>query len=577
MKKNLLILMMTVLCAGFVSAQTVNTVRGFVPGGSTGTIAGDVNEQAYGAFGLPFGAIVQGAAGYELSASIAQMQLVPDTTIAVITYGEGYRNGRFNLSWDSIQTLLAAQATDCDAEGLHGFVQLQVPNVAEYNYDSLQVVKLYVCPENKLDNVSNDYLVIALNNVCWFKSNLRDNTAGRIYASDRYQVTDSLTFGLLYTWSEAAGAEPACNEDGFLQGICPDGWHLPSGEEMSLVRAIPATDLRADTLWNGLTNTNATGFSAMPAGLFNSTTQQFEGLFTETDFWTADNCEDGSHSVMQLAYFCDVPLTPNRLDDDRLSVRCVYDIIKAFDKCEDNGDNDDDDPDLNTCPGLTNVSAMTATRGIEFDITNYDPNLVTRVNVSFQIFDTDHPNGYYTSDPFNPQPQIGETSTTAHVAVPFQGNIGQDVTKVIAHVQIQFADGTQCGVDNVPYLENSDIIYEATTPQVTCPDVTNVAAMQTTRGIEFDITDYDARVVTEINVEFKIIETDPDGTYVNVRSVPQTSETSTTAHVAVAVPSDYNSSDVTRVIAYVQIRFAGGTQCGVDDVLNLDPVTIYGE
>lgn len=470
MKKNLLILMMTVLCAGFVSAQTVNTVRGFVPGGSTGTIAGDENEQAYGAFGLPFGAIVQGAAGYELSASIAQMQLVPDTTIAVITYGEGYRNGRFNLSWDSIQTLLAAQATDCDAEGLHGFVQLQVPNVAEYNYDSLQVVKLYVCPENKLDNVSNDYLVIALNNVCWFKSNLRDNTAGRIYASDRYQVTDSLTFGLLYTWSEAAGAEPACNEDGFLQGICPDGWHLPSGEEMSLVRAIPATDLRADTLWNGLTNTNATGFSAMPAGLFNSTTQQFEGLFTETDFWTADNCEDGSHSVMQLAYFCDVPLTPNRLDDDRLSVRCVYDIIKAFDKCEDNGDNDDDDP-------------------------NPDP------------------------DP-NPNP-------------------------------------------------NPD--------PITCPDVTNVAAMQTTRGIEFDITDYDARVVTEINVEFKIIETDPDGTYVNVRSVPQTSETSTTAHVAVAVPSDYNSSDVTRVIAYVQIRFAGGTQCGVDDVLNLDPVTIYGE
>ena len=43
MKKNLLIMMMMVLCAGFASAQTINTVHGFVPGGSTG---GPVSQSA---------------------------------------------------------------------------------------------------------------------------------------------------------------------------------------------------------------------------------------------------------------------------------------------------------------------------------------------------------------------------------------------------------------------------------------------------------------------------------------------------------------------------------------------------
>ena len=45
--------------------------------------------------------------------------------------------------------------------------------------------------------------------------------------------------GVYYTWADAVGADPAsnCNEnkcelpEGDIQGICPDGWHLPSVDE----------------------------------------------------------------------------------------------------------------------------------------------------------------------------------------------------------------------------------------------------------------------------------------------------------------------------------------------------------
>ena len=157
MKKNLLIMMMMVLCAGFVSAQTINTVRGFVPGGSTNSAFG-----TYAAFGQPFATIANNH-GHEVSVGLAQMQLVTDSITDVVTCGQGYHKHGFDLTEEELQELLV----QCENEGQRGYLRSQKPNVAvqDYYYDSLVVIDLYVCPcTTTVEN--EEYEVIALNGEC---------------------------------------------------------------------------------------------------------------------------------------------------------------------------------------------------------------------------------------------------------------------------------------------------------------------------------------------------------------------------------------------------------------------------
>ena len=101
---------------------------------------------------------------------------------------------------------------------------------------------------------------------------------------------DCAKYGRLYTWAAAVGkTEEECGYGqecnlgtGDIRGICPTGWHLPSQDEWK--ELIVAVDdniteyttpnaagkvLKSQTGWNakeGITNEDAFGFSALPAG-----------------------------------------------------------------------------------------------------------------------------------------------------------------------------------------------------------------------------------------------------------------------------------------------------------------------
>lgn len=342
MKKNLLIMMMMVLCAGFVSAQTINTVRGFVPGGSTNSASG-----TYSAFGQPFATIANNH-GHEVSVGLAQMQLVTDSITDVISCNEGYQKNGFNYTAEQLQEIL----TECEMEGSRAYLRKQTPNAADqdYYYDSLVVVDLYVCPcTTKVEDI--EYNVFALNGECWFRDNMRNEMNGSMtYTSELNNVDESNveTYGRLYTYETVINGATSC-EDGSVQGICPQYWHLPSVDEMDPLFALPAENLRINGNWIVGGNNNLTGFSAQPAGFYNSISQRFEGMLTETDFWMVDctnlNPEDGQVPVFQLIYSCNTPLRPNRPVDDAISVRCVYNIVKMLEDCE-----PDQNPNTNPVP-----------------------------------------------------------------------------------------------------------------------------------------------------------------------------------------------------------------------------------
>jgi len=488
MKKNLLIMMMMVLCAGFASAQTVSTVRGFVPGGSTGAMNNDTYA-TYATFAQPFATMVNNN-GHEVTVGLAQMQLVTDSITDVVTCGQGYHKHGFDLTEEELQELLV----QCENEGQRGYLRSQKPNVAvqDYYYDSLVVIDLYVCPcTTTVEN--EEYEVIALNGECWFKENMRNNFEGSmVYTSELNSVDPAdpeqlKTFGRLYTYEATIRGAEVC-EDGEIQGICPDRWHLPTVDEVDPLFTLPAENLRVDGHWIVDGNNNMTEFSAQPAGYYNSISQRFEGMLTETDFWMVDcnnlNPENGQLPVFQLIYSCNTPLRPNRPVDDAISVRCVYDIVKHLEDCDPNP-NPNPDPQY-TCPSVSfkPSDAMSVLPG---NIASYGEIQSTITSV---VFDGVAWGNFAARDSVKNQ-VINVTPNGDFVWQYTNGNLTTEVMSLTGNILITFDNGQVC---STPVSREQEVVNY-------CPTIGNVTQLGDL-GYSFAVNDYDANKISNVTVHY---------------------------------------------------------------------------
>ncbi|HOS57303.1 MAG TPA: FISUMP domain-containing protein [Bacteroidales bacterium] len=155
----------------------------------------------------------------------------------------------------------------------------------------------------------NTYLVLQLGSQCWMRENLRvtryangtnitlsatpsTNTAYRMNPNNN--ASNVSTYGYLYNWAAVMnGASSSDSNPSGVQGICPDGWHLPSKREWEQLKNYLVSQssyhcnfnneylgksLASTTGWNSSSTTcavgnnpssnNSTGFSAPPAGSF---------------------------------------------------------------------------------------------------------------------------------------------------------------------------------------------------------------------------------------------------------------------------------------------------------------------
>lgn len=136
----------------------------------------------------------------------------------------------------------------------------------------------------------NTYHTVQIGTQCWLKENMRttrqpDGTAISNLLYPDGDVNNIATYGYLYDWTTAL------NRSTSRQGICPNGWHVPSDYEWTLLTNYVssqdifycgsnstsiAKSLASTTGWssnsssctigNDQTSNNATGFSALPAG-----------------------------------------------------------------------------------------------------------------------------------------------------------------------------------------------------------------------------------------------------------------------------------------------------------------------
>ncbi len=321
--KNLFFIALFIFCMGAAVAQNTQpqTVRGFNAGSNTENGLSVVLGQSFGG--------IYAQNGYEVTEGVAQAQLKQEHYTATVNYGEGYNDHGFTYS-------------DHTSVGTYNNSRYEV-HATQEGYDLLttlilRVLKVVNCGEIVYDGDNNPYPTVAVAGYCWTQKNLRtrhyadDNaevSGSMLYHSDLYpdEVHHDTTYGRLYTWASAtrAGADGTVTPDehGYVQGVCPYGWHIPTAVEKAALEALPVEELRTAELWvTPNANTNSTGFTALPAGKFNAATQQFIGLGSQTDWWTVATTTTIPASI-QLQYYCNTPLNGQPSANDGLSVRCV--------------------------------------------------------------------------------------------------------------------------------------------------------------------------------------------------------------------------------------------------------------
>ena len=311
MKKILFILAIALCGAGMLSAQSM---KGFVSAGANGGIDAS--------FGMPFmGAATGGDYAVTLEKPYSQLEEVTiDTTVlGGINYDDGY------FTFNPVKTT--------DAGTHHKYFTLNDPQ----NLDVLATLNLTVLPcgpgETVTDAAGITYNTVAVAGFCWTKENLR--TPHDSAASYDDINANGTTYGLLYPWYAAANVEPDGSQDtihvdGYVQGICPAGWHLPNSEEFDALATVNTRDLNDTNLWVGPhweDNTNASGFTALPAGKYNGSLDRYEGLGTEAYWWSTTYNKSGAviitAKVFVCAYYCEAMREAILPIKDKVSIRCV--------------------------------------------------------------------------------------------------------------------------------------------------------------------------------------------------------------------------------------------------------------
>ena len=162
-----------------------------------------------------------------------------------------------------------------------------------------------VCPETITDIDGNVYEIVNIGPMCWMKENLRttrykdgspiqnitdnsqwENTANGAWSN--YNNDTSLdSYGKLYNWYAASNTV----------GLCPEGWHVPSLQELQDLVNYSGGDYKSGNLrttsgWssnNG--STNSSGFSALPSGK-RLDSGNFQGMGGETFFMSTSSSSD---------------------------------------------------------------------------------------------------------------------------------------------------------------------------------------------------------------------------------------------------------------------------------------------
>ena len=194
---------------------------------------------------------------------------------------------------------------------------------------------------------TTNYKVITIGSQVWMAENLNygkqilnDQEALKNNVVEKYCYEDNpeycKTLGGLYNWDEMMQYNNSDdNIKGETQGVCPDGWHIPTNDEWQILadylggEMVAANKMKNYDYWaspdrSNEIHLNLSGFSAYPSGRMDMTGESYY-LRKSTSFWSAtkDGRNKAWHRTMTNR---GAGLYRNSgLSGYRFSVRCIKD------------------------------------------------------------------------------------------------------------------------------------------------------------------------------------------------------------------------------------------------------------
>lgn len=186
------------------------------------------------------------------------------------------------------------------------------------------------------DYDGNVYETVTIGTQTWMKENLKslhyaDGSAiEEVYAYDD-NTSNVDAYGRLYSWNAVMKATKAAPGN---QGICPDGWHVPSKAECEtlieylggIVVAGGKMKETGYTYWDDPNDgaTNESDYSGRGAG-YRGQSGNYSALKQLGAIWTTD--EDGDYKANRMALFHDISnaFTGNFFKTIGYSARCIKD------------------------------------------------------------------------------------------------------------------------------------------------------------------------------------------------------------------------------------------------------------
>ena len=208
----------------------------------------------------------------------------------------------------------------------------------------------------KDDRDGQTYKTVKIANQWWMAQNLNLETENSYCADDSTCAKN----GRFYTWAAAmdsvgkwseggkgCGLNKTCMPSYPVRGVCPSGWHLPSKDELVILRTVvgefgPAGTLlkSADGWIGGFVNkagglivydsladngkgTDNFGFTALPTGYWDEIVMQDNGFVTM--FWSSSEYEPSRATLLYLSALMENTMIDSGSKGSARSVRCVKD------------------------------------------------------------------------------------------------------------------------------------------------------------------------------------------------------------------------------------------------------------